>query len=109
MTKQKLITLEKKLVYFPWEETLRNLDINDIMFLLNKTVKNFISNYIPHKTVTFDYRDPRWINKNAKRLFLEKNEMYEKYVNENKDPRIFDEVKCLQNDLNSIIESNKQK
>ena len=59
MTKQKLITLEKKLVYFPWEETLRNLDINDIMFLLNKTVKNFISNYIPHKTVTFDYRDPR--------------------------------------------------
>ena len=35
--------------------------------------------------------------------------MYEKYVNENKDPRIFDEVKCLQNDLNSIIESNKQK
>ena len=35
--------------------------------------------------------------------------MYKKYVNENKDPRIFDKVKCLQNELNSIIESNKQK
>ena len=35
--------------------------------------------------------------------------MYKKYVNENKDPRIFDKAKCLQSELNSIIESNKQK
>ena len=35
--------------------------------------------------------------------------MYKKYVKENKDPRIFDKVKCLQNELYSIIESNKQK
>ena len=35
--------------------------------------------------------------------------MYKKYVEENKDPRIFDKVKCLQNELYSIIESNKQK
>ena len=70
---------------------------------------NVISNYIPHKTVTFDDRDPSWINKNAKQLILEKNEMYKKYVNENKDPRTFDKVKCLQNELNSIIESSNQK
>ena len=35
--------------------------------------------------------------------------MYEKYVNENKDPRIFGKGKCLQKELNSVIESNKQK
>ena len=35
--------------------------------------------------------------------------MYKKYVKENKDPRTFDKVKCLQNELYSIIESNKQK
>ena len=34
--------------------------------------------------------------------------MYKKYFNENKDPRIFDKVKCLQNELDSIIQSNKQ-
>ena len=32
-----------------------------------------------------------------------------KYVKENKKIKIFDKVKCLQNQLNSIIESNKQK
>ena len=94
---------------FPWKKTLRNLNTIDMIFLLNKTIKNIISNYIPHETVTFDDRDPPWINKNVKQLILEKNEMYKKYVNENKDPRIFDKVKCLQNELNSIIESNKQK
>ena len=35
--------------------------------------------------------------------------MYKRYVNENKDPRIFDKVKCLQKELDSITESNKQK
>ena len=101
--------IRKAVDLFPWVKTLRNLNINDMIFLFNKTVKNIISNYIPHETVTFDDGDPPWINKNAKQLILEKNEMYKKYVNENKDPRIFDKVKCLQNELNSIIESNKQK
>ena len=32
-----------------------------------------------------------------------------KQLPQNKDPIIFDKVKCLQNELNSIIESNKQK
>ena len=50
-------------------------------------VKNNISNYIPHATVTFDDRDPPWINKNAKQLILEKNGMYKRYVKENKDPQ----------------------
>ena len=35
--------------------------------------------------------------------------MYKSYAKENKDSKIFDKVKCLQNKLNSIIESNKQK
>ena len=44
-----------------------------------------------------------------KQFILEKNEIYKKHVNDNKDLRIFDKVECLQNELNSIIESNKQK
>ena len=62
MTKQVLITLEKQLI-FPWEKTLRNLNINDMIFLFNKMIKNIISNYIPHETVTFDDRNPPWINR----------------------------------------------
>ena len=31
-----------------------------------------------------------------------------KYVKENQDPKVFNNIKCLQNELNSIIDSNKQ-
>ena len=70
---------------------------------------NITSNYILYETVKFDDRDPPWINKKAKQLILEKNEMYKRYVKENKDLKMFDRVKCLQNKLNSTTESNKQK
>ena len=32
------------------------LNIDEIVFLLNKTIKNIFSNYIPHETVTCDDR-----------------------------------------------------
>ena len=51
--------------------------------------------YIPHETVTFDDRDPLWINKNAKQLIIEKNEMYKRYDEENEDPKMFKKVNCL--------------
>ena len=35
--------------------------------------------------------------------------MSKQQVKQNKDPEIFDKVKCLQNELNSVIESKKQK
>ena len=41
-----------------------------MIFLFNKTIKNIISNYIPH-----DNGDPPWINKNVKHLIIEKNKM----------------------------------
>ena len=64
--------IRKAVDLFPWAKTLRNLNINDKIFLFNKTVKNIISNYIPRETVIFDDRDPPWINKNVKQLMLEK-------------------------------------
>ena len=97
--------IRKAVDLFPWEKALRNLKMNDMIFLFSKTVKYIISNYIPRETVTFDVRDPPWINKIAKQLILEKNEIYKIHVKENKNPKIFNIVKCLQNQLSSIIES----
>ena len=35
--------------------------------------------------------------------------MYKRYVKENKGLKVLDRFKCLQNELNSITENNKQK
>ena len=101
--------VRKEVDLFPWEKSLRNFNISNVTFLFNTTVKNIFSNCIPHETVTFDDRHHPWINKKVEQLIREKNEMYKKYAKEYKDPKIFDKVKCPQNELNSIIKSNKQK
>ena len=68
-------------------------------------------NYVPHETVIFNKRDCPWIKENAKQLILEENGQMKciKDMLENKDTKIFDKVKCLEDKLISKIESNKQK
>ena len=109
ITKQTLTTLENQLIYFLGKKALRNRDINDVVFLFNKTIKNIISNYIPHETVTFDDRDPPWINKNVKQLILErKMKCIKSILIKAKTVKYLTKLNVLQNKLNSIIESNKQ-
>ena len=57
---------------FPWERSFANLDINDKVYLFNKTIKNILSNFIPHETIAFDDRDQPWINSQVKHLINEK-------------------------------------
>ena len=36
--------------------------------MFNKTFKNIMRNYIPHKIITCGDRDPPWINKDIKQI-----------------------------------------
>ena len=51
-----------------------NIEVNEKVNLLNKTIKNIIRNYIPHETITCDDRDPNCINKDFKELIHDKNQ-----------------------------------
>ena len=50
--------IKRAIEQFPWEKSFRNLRINEMVYLYNKTVKNILSNYIPHETITCNHRDP---------------------------------------------------
>ena len=50
----------------PWKKSFRNLHINEMVYLFNKIIKNILSNYLPHETITCDDRDPPWINNKIK-------------------------------------------
>ena len=47
--------------------------VNNKAHIFNKTIKNLTSNYILHKTITYDDRNPTLITKDIKRLILDKN------------------------------------
>ena len=70
---------------FPWEKSFRNLPINGmVVYLVNTTIINILSNYIPHETITCDERDPPWINHKIKQLIQEINNTYRSYILSNK-------------------------
>ena len=91
---------------FPCERSFANLDINDKVYLFNKTIKNILSNFIPHETITFDDRDPPWINSQVKHLINEKNAMYKNDLKNNKSNQSFE---TFQSQLSSLIASLKKK
>ena len=74
--------------------------------LFNKTIKNILSNCIPHERITCDDKDPPWFNKNIKQLIQEKNNTYKSYILSDKNPQIFKRMKSHQNQLNCLIEGN---
>ena len=64
--------IRKAINEFPWERSFENNSVNETVNIFNATIKNILSNYIPHETITCDDRHPPWINKNIKQLILEK-------------------------------------
>ena len=46
--------IKKAVGFFPREKGFSNLNMNNIFFEFNITVKNITSNYITHETVTSD-------------------------------------------------------
>ena len=55
-----------------------------------------------------DEKDPPWFNSNIKQLIQEKNNTHKSYILSDKNPQIFDRVKSLQNQLQCLIEGNKE-
>ena len=81
---------------FPCERSFANLDINDKLHLFNKTIRNILSNFIPHETITFDDRGPPCINNRVKHLINEKNAIYKNYLKNNKSNQSFATVQSFQ-------------
>ena len=74
---QTLTLSEKREVNF---HGYTNIDVNEKVNLFNKLWKNMKKiNYVPHKAIACDDRDPPWVNKEIKKLTDEKNQAYKSY------------------------------
>ena len=92
---------------FSWERCFANISVNNKVHMFNKTIKNIMSNYIPHETIICDDRDSPWINKDIKQLILDKNHAYKSYIRNNKSLNFFKQYLSLQTKLNSLIQESK--
>ena len=67
---------------FQWEKSFQNMNVNDMVHLFNRTIKNILHNFIPHEVITCDDRDRPWINSSIERLIQDKNEAYKRFIKE---------------------------
>ena len=56
-----------------------------MVFLFSSTIKNILSNYVPHEIIICDDQDPPWINNRVKKLINETNNTFQCYLHSNKD------------------------
>ena len=75
--------------------------------MFNKTIKNTMSNYIPHKTIICDDKGSSWITKDIKQLILDKNHAYKSYIRNDKSLQFFNQFQFLQTKLSSLIQESK--
>ena len=52
--------IQRAIEQFSWKKLFRNLNINEMVSLFNRTIKNIPSNYIPYETIICDDKDQPW-------------------------------------------------
>ena len=65
--------IKRAIGLFDWEKSLSNLDVNKQISVFNETIVNIFENFIPHETITYNDKDPPWMNKQIKTIIAEKN------------------------------------
>ena len=59
---------------FPWDISLRNHGPNRQVDILNETVLNIMSHFVPNEVRTVNPREPEWMNTNIKKLSRKKKQ-----------------------------------
>ena len=77
------------------------------MSILDNTINNVLSNFIPHETITCDDKKPPWCNKNIINLIKNKNIFYKFHTANVNSTDKKEAIKALQNKLTSTIENAK--
>ena len=94
---------------FDWLRALSNVNVDEKVYFFTKTLLNIIQNFIPHETIICDDRDPPWINKEIKKLTVEKKLVFKSYYCSNQKMFLLEKFKVLQYQLNIFIKESKEK
>ena len=94
---------------FDRDGAIANINVNEKLFILDKTILNILSNFIPLETLTVDEKDPRWFTKKIKNLIKEKINVYKSYQGSKNNNKLqfLRKIKVLQEDLHNAVEVSK--
>ena len=94
---------------FQWGKTFQHININDMVHLFNRTIKNISRSFIQHEIITCDDRDPHWINSSIRRLIQDKNDAYKHFKRSNNNNQYFENFQSIQRLLGISILPSKER
>ena len=99
--------IRKALDLVNWERLFSKKDINTQVSILNETILNVFSNYVPNKYITIDDKDPVWMNETIKLKIKAKDNMYKKYIQNGRFESDFVLLETLITELNKLVSTVK--
>ena len=101
------VKIRKALDLINWERLFNKKNINEQVSILNETILNVFSNYVPNKYITVDDKDPVWMNETNKLKIKAKDNMYNKYLQNGRFESDFVLLETLITELNELIVTTK--
>ena len=73
--------IKSAIAQFAWVARLNQLKDEPTLQvnLLNETILNIMSNFVPNKTITIKPSEPEWISREIKSMLTKQNRIYKKY------------------------------
>ena len=72
-------SIRKSLESVNWKTLFNSKTVNKQVSILNETIINIFSNFVPNIRVTFDDSDPPWMNDYIKNKIKWKHQIYKTY------------------------------
>ena len=99
--------IQKALKLVNWDRLLDNKNVDSQVLILNDIILNIFRNFVPNKYVTFDDKDPVWMNENIKSKIEAKNKLYQEYVKKGRQETDFCALEESVRNLNDLILQTK--
>ena len=81
-----------------------NVNVDEKVYFITKTLLNIILNLILHETIICDDRDPPWINNEIKMFVFEKNLAFKSYCCSNRNMLLFKKFKAFHMPIEELKE-----
>ena len=100
--------IKRAISTFPWEDLQQYHDPNQQVKILNQTILNIISNFVPNELKTFRPREPEWLNRNIKNLLRNQNKVFKRYKKNGYNDGDKVAVDRLRNECQEAIKTAKE-
>ena len=90
---------------FDWNRALGNASLIRQVSVFSDIILYIISNFIPHKSIVCDDRDPPWVNSKIKKAIIKENKEHEKYINNKSNFLLLQSINNLQTQIKTLIDT----